>query len=238
MGTTFSRVEEALMTDPQIQEQRKITQIALEAASEYGFALAGSGAIREYGLIERPTEDIDLFTVSSMGLQFSHAVGIVRTRLAAAGYSITVETDTPTFVRLSVQGTGGFATEIDLGVDWRSTKPVQLDIGDVLDRKDAVANKVAALFSRQETRDYLDVDAIRSKGVYSDNELLELAVDADPGFDLQLFCDVLRRVDLIAPEQVAIYGFNAGDLRGMKERLNCWRKTLLEQLDKQINPSI
>ena len=46
------------------EEQRRITRLALEAAGdEAGFALAGSGAIREHGLIDRPTEDVDLFTV-------------------------------------------------------------------------------------------------------------------------------------------------------------------------------
>ena len=46
------------------EEQRRIARLALEAAGdEAGFALAGSGAIREHGLIDRPTEDVDLFTV-------------------------------------------------------------------------------------------------------------------------------------------------------------------------------
>ncbi len=41
------------------EEQRRITRLALQAAGqEGGFALAGSGAIREHGLIDRPTEDV------------------------------------------------------------------------------------------------------------------------------------------------------------------------------------
>lgn len=49
-------------TDREIAMLREIARIAL--ASVDGFALAGSGAIRQHGVIERPTEDIDLFTAS------------------------------------------------------------------------------------------------------------------------------------------------------------------------------
>lgn len=51
-------------------EQRRITRTALQAATDTGFALAGSGAIREHGLTNRPTEDIDLFTVQAMAEGF------------------------------------------------------------------------------------------------------------------------------------------------------------------------
>ena len=43
------------------EEQRRITRLALEAAGDDAdFALAGSGAIREHGLIDRPTQAVDL----------------------------------------------------------------------------------------------------------------------------------------------------------------------------------
>lgn len=38
-----------------------------------------------------------------------------------------------------------------------------------------MANKVGALFSRGEPRDYLDVDAIRESGRFADDQLLALA---------------------------------------------------------------
>ena len=42
--------------------QRFVTRVALAAIGHAGFVLAGSGAVREHGIIDRPTEDIDLFT--------------------------------------------------------------------------------------------------------------------------------------------------------------------------------
>lgn len=47
----------------QVEFQRHVAQAIFgHLDQESGFALAGSAAIREYGLIDRPTEDIDLFT--------------------------------------------------------------------------------------------------------------------------------------------------------------------------------
>ena len=43
--------------------QREVARIALDSLE--GFALAGSGAIREHGVIDRPTEDVDLFTANA-----------------------------------------------------------------------------------------------------------------------------------------------------------------------------
>lgn len=39
--------------------QRTVARVALDSVD--GFALAGSGAIREHGVIDPPTEDVDLF---------------------------------------------------------------------------------------------------------------------------------------------------------------------------------
>lgn len=59
----------------EIAIQREVARVAL-AATE-GFALAGSGAIREHGIIDRPTEDVDLFTTSLNVTAFGVAVDLV-----------------------------------------------------------------------------------------------------------------------------------------------------------------
>lgn len=55
-----------------VDQQRELTRTALAALEPYGSVLAGSGSIREHGLIDRPTEDIDLFTVMDYKGLFSH----------------------------------------------------------------------------------------------------------------------------------------------------------------------
>ena len=41
-----------------IKFQRNLTRLILAEIEEYGFVLCGSAAIREHGLIRRPTEDV------------------------------------------------------------------------------------------------------------------------------------------------------------------------------------
>src|SRR4029453_14169077 len=40
----------------------KLAEIGLRVASQYGFALAGGCAVQAHGILDRPSEDIDLFT--------------------------------------------------------------------------------------------------------------------------------------------------------------------------------
>ncbi|SHE24479.1 hypothetical protein [Actinomyces glycerinitolerans] len=75
------------------EEQRRITRLALEAAGEEsGFTLAGSGAIREHGLIDRHTEDVDLFTVETRHRQDAFAQFSVISRRGSAPTSTWAST--------------------------------------------------------------------------------------------------------------------------------------------------
>lgn len=206
-----------------VEMQRQLARIALEAAgADAGFALAGSGAIREHGFIERPTQDVDLFTVRQDATQFRGALERVEGAFREHGFSVARIRDFDGFARLMVSASDGRVTEVDLGVDWRANAPVQLSVGAVLSQDDAVGNKVAALFSRAEARDYLDVDAIRRSGRYSDAQLLELAATADGGFDLDWFAKSLRDARRIHPDEVAPYGCSPRDLEGAQQRLGEW----------------
>lgn len=49
----------------EVQHQRHVTALLLDAIGPAGFALAGSGAIREQEITGRPTQDIDLFAAST-----------------------------------------------------------------------------------------------------------------------------------------------------------------------------
>lgn len=86
--------------------------------------------------------------------------------------------------------------EVDLGVDWRAHDPVWMDIGPVLAVADAVANKVCALFSRAEPRDFLDVDAIRQTGLFSDADLLRIAAELSTTRDSTWPCSPTNSVPL------------------------------------------
>src|SRR5271169_5665092 len=65
--------------------QREVATIALHAAARHGFALGGGNALIAHGLIDRPTEDVDLFTDEDGGV--AAAAGVVEAALRAAGFA-------------------------------------------------------------------------------------------------------------------------------------------------------
>lgn len=214
------------MVDEYLAEQRRLTALALDVLARDQFALAGSGAIREHGLIDRPTRDVDLFTVAAVQGRFEPAIDRLVGHLAAHGYEVDSGRRQPGFAQLVVTSSAGVESSIDLGIDWRAEPAVMLDIGPVLSRDDAVGNKVAALFSRGETRDFLDVDAIRRSGQYSDDDLYTLAKRSDNGFTLSMLGQQLDRLGRFTPASVEFYGVTAEQLDGVKARLSSWRQDI------------
>lgn len=55
----------------------RLARVGLAAAGRYGFALAGGYAVQAAGLLERPSEDVDLFTGWDRRDEFSVAVAAV-----------------------------------------------------------------------------------------------------------------------------------------------------------------
>jgi len=206
----------------ELELQRTVTRIALEASASSGFALAGSGAIREHGVINRMSQDVDLFTSNTNEGTFGAAIDRVVEALDAAGYTVEVARRTPQFARILVRTVGGQQVDIDMGMDWREAEPVTLDVGPVLSIQDAIGNKVSALYSRAEARDFFDVDAIRSSGHYTDAQLIDAAAERDPGFDAGMFANQLERVDRLTDDDLKEYGVDATELDAIKKRLTGW----------------
>ncbi|AOY74231.1 hypothetical protein ARZXY2_4732 (plasmid) [Arthrobacter sp. ZXY-2] len=210
-----------------VEYQRDVTRLALDALASGGFALAGSGAIREHGIIDRPTQDIDLFT----SVTSTEAFALSTQRLAAAmrdrGLEVVEVRNAPQFANFSVVSPTGQTVEVDLGVDWRAAEPVTLSIGPVLSLEDAVGSKIVAVYSRAEVRDYLDLDAIRESKRFTDGQLLDIAADRDPGFDVGVFAaqlDQVKRISSIL--RVQEYGVGEHELAQLKSRLSGWAEQL------------
>lgn len=202
--------------------QRDATRTLLGATAGRGFALAGSSAIREHGLIQRPTADVDLFSSNLDPEPFAEALEAGTRALCNCGYAVSLVMRADQFARVTVTASDGYSFDVDMGVDWRAHEPVTLSIGPVLDIEDAVANKVDALYSRAYPRDFLDVDAIRRSGRFTDEALIESATNHDPGFDREMFTRQLALVDRLRPEDVSEYGYTAEDLDGVRTRLRAW----------------
>jgi hypothetical protein len=49
------------MSQPAPSIHRRLAEIGLRVGARYGLALAGGYAIAAHGILERPSEDVDLF---------------------------------------------------------------------------------------------------------------------------------------------------------------------------------
>lgn len=144
---------------------RRLAVVALRVLEPYGFVLAGGYAISAHGMGARPSMDVDLFTASTDPQQFNEAVARLRSALAGAGLVVTDNRMRPLFADLTVADPiSGESSDLQLGMNYRQYPPHVVEIGPVLDVRDAVAGKMSALWSRGEARDFIDIHAVLQSG--------------------------------------------------------------------------
>jgi hypothetical protein len=209
---------------------RELAEIALRAAGGgYGLALAGGYAVREHGMGDRPSGDVDLFTDWQRRADFPAAADLVIEALTDNGFVVHVDARADTFARLLVSRSDEPDAEpqkMELAADWRAHLPVTLSVGPVLHPDDAVGNKMAALYGRALARDFLDIDTVLASGRYTRDQLLRLIEAADPGFDRATFADVLGATHQISDAAFAPYGVDSESVRGLRRRFTEWQKEL------------
>jgi hypothetical protein len=201
-------------------------RIGLAAVGRYGFALAGGYAVQAHGFLQRPSEDVDLFTVADAQVQFEEEVTEAVEAYRAADLAVEVVRQGETFARLLLTAENGRQVRVEMAVDWRARPPVMLEIGAVLHPDDAVANKLAALYGRAADRDYVDVDAVLRSGRYSSAALIRLAHDADPGFDEAMFVQALLAVDRVPDEAFHRHGLAPDQVSALRKRIRAWARDL------------
>jgi len=72
------------------------------------------------------------------------------------------------------------------------------------------------------------VDAAIISGLYTRERLLQLAAEADNGFDRLLFADALGALTQITDAAFAEYRADSGVIADMGHRFAQWRRELLE----------
>jgi predicted nucleotidyltransferase component of viral defense system len=206
---------------------QRLARIGLEAAQRYGFALAGGYAVQAAGFLQRPSEDIDLFTVWERRAEFETAAGAIAEAYRAAGFSVESERRHDTFTRLTVSD-GEQIAKVELGVDMRANDPVHISIGPVLHPDDAIANKMGALYERALARDFIDIDAVLRSGRYDRLALLQLAERSDITFDRSVFAEALAQAQLLDDDDFVPYGLLGEDVEQLRHRFAAWRAELLD----------
>jgi Nucleotidyl transferase AbiEii toxin, Type IV TA system len=211
---------------------REVAAVALRAAARHGFALGGGNALIAHGVINRPTEDVDLFTDREHGV--AAAADAVEAALRAAGYSAQRQ-DKAAGLAEVFEGMGDGLAEwiittegremmLQMAYFDRGRQPVLMEFGPVLDLDDVLGGKVAALASRAAERDYIDVAAALARG-YSVAHLTGLALTLDPGLTAEDFADAGQRLDRLGDDRFARYGLTQEDVTRLRERFAAWPRT-------------
>jgi hypothetical protein len=210
----------------------RLAEIGLRVAARYGFALAGGYAVQAHGILDRPSEDIDLFTAWERRDDFATAVDAVVGGYRDAGYSVEVTQRFDTFSRLAVTDPAEpeHPYKVELAANWRALPPVMMDVGPVLHADDVLAGKMSALYTRAEPRDFLDIDAALTTGRYSRTQLCELAEQSDAGFDRRVLADLFGMLERYPDRRFAAYGAAPAHIAGMRKRFAQWREELAADL--------
>jgi hypothetical protein len=207
----------------------QIASIALRAAARHGFALAGGNALIAHEVVDRPTEDVDLFTNVDSGVEA--AADTVEAALRGAGFE-TERRDLSAGLADVFEGMGeGLAEWLVTSPDGRQTmlqmsyfsrehEPVTMDVGPVLDLDDVIGLKVCALASRIEPRDYIDTAAALQR--YSVQQLISMARRRDPGLEKRDFADAGRQLDRMPDGVFTRYGLGPEDITRLREQFAAW----------------
>ena len=214
---------------PVSEFHREVAAIALRAAAPHGFALGGGNALIAHGIIDRFTQDVDVFSDEQGGVEA--AADAVDAALREAGFGTERRDKTGGLADIFYGMSEGLAEWIVTGPDGdqmmlqmayfdRARRPVTMDVGPVLDLEDVIGGKVCALASRIEPRDYVDTAAALE--LYSMEQMIGFARRLDPGLTDRDFADAVRRLDQWGDGVFALFGLGPEDVAELRARFAAW----------------
>ncbi len=159
--------------------QERTWRILAAVPEADGFALAGGSALILTGVVQRGSNDIDVFgAYPRSAIPFAEAAQRV---LTDEGLNPTVERWGEGFVRMRVTD-GADTTRVDIAIDARRHPTVADPTGQVLNIRELAADKMLALVGRVAPRDYIDMWAITQR--HHIDDVIDWASDKvnPPGF--------------------------------------------------------
>ena len=199
--------------------QVEVAELFFSLAESEGFLLAGGAALLALGLNHRMTDDLDLFAVRPVG----SAADALEAACTLRGWPVRRLRDNDTFVRLEIIGDDEM--RVDLCLDAPPTQPSAMSsLGPTLSPADLAGRTVLALFSRAESRDFVDVFELNQ--VFARSELLKLAGDQDDGFDRSVFIEMIRSHARFDDARLAVGGDDPDEIRRF---FDSWATELREQ---------
>jgi hypothetical protein len=208
--------------------QVEVARITLAATAHHGFALAGGQALIAYGVVDRPTEDVDLFTDEDGGVRAALPPAV--DALRRAGFAVGEVPETTELgavfegfdsdvAELEVSR-GPQTVRVQLARFDRDHEPVAMPVGPVLDLDDVVATKIAALGTRAYPRDYVDVAGLLTR--YDRDRLVALGRLADPALTDDELAEAMQRLDRLDDSVFALYGLTPDQVDAVRSRFADW----------------
>lgn len=215
--------------------QDAVIASALPALESFGFALAGGQVLRFHEVLDRLSEDVDLFTSTLSTDNFTNACTAAVDALETAGFTVRTEPlRGDLFARYWVER-DGHGTKLELGYDWRSMQPTQLAVGPVLAKEDSAASKVLALWGRGAAKDAMDVAAYLA--IFSRQQLIDLASEHDEGFTAESLRTSLEVAANLSDAEYAEYGATTAHAARVRQEMGSWSSALLEPAPPAQLPS-
>ena len=202
-----------------LQERVAALVTGIEDAKE--FALAGGAALIIQGRISRQTRDLDFFGPAPAAVD--RLLPRVETALTEEGLTVRRVLVNPGFARLEI-GDGRDQTELDLAADARLLPMQPTTPAPTLSGEELGADKVLAIFSRAEARDFSDLLPLEE--AYGLDQLLELASQKDLGFQPKYFVEMLERFNRFRREE---FDIPDDQFALLQESVGRWRERALER---------
>lgn len=178
--------------------------VILGVTQEDGFALAGSGAIREHGLADRPTQDVDLFTMKVTEALLAGTVDHAMAALTEHGYDASLAQSR--LVRKAHRHQGRRTTSRSTSEPTGETTTCHVRDRTRPRHRRRGRQQGRSAAQRRSSPCFLDVDSIRRSKRFTDPRLLQLAAKHDPGVEEVTFADQLGLVSTINPGSATEYG--------------------------------
>ncbi|MGQ0743965.1 MAG: nucleotidyl transferase AbiEii/AbiGii toxin family protein [Acidimicrobiales bacterium] len=183
-----------------------------------GFVLAGGAALVLRGDVDRTTRDLDFFTTSVDDV--GRLLAAFESALRQAGLDVDRKRTGTGFVRLAVSD-GQERTEVDLGTDARVLPPEDGPLGPMLSGEELAADRLLALFSRAEARDFVDVFTLAQR--YGLEHMCALAARKDDGFRADVLAERLDTIGRLPRDEFEV---DDETLARLNEAVADWRDRL------------
>lgn len=212
--------------------QRRVLEIVWSVEGIEGLALAGGGGLIVHGVVDRRTEDLDLFGTSPEDV--NRGLPLIEKALADHGFDVERDRVADGFARLIISSDTE-STRLDLGWEPRTLKPEPSPIGPVLPEEELAAGKTLALFGRALPRDFDDVSKLVDR--FGLERLCTLAVERDPGFDREIFIQMLGQ---FSKWPRADFDLTDSEYEQLEQEVEDWRRQLRglrrDQIGRDIDP--